>query len=81
MIHIITGVTLILLVLTGIYCHKRIKYLIWLQNDYDKNTSKYKDCPRELYISIENQVKLISLVLGRLFSLILAIAIFVLEIL
>lgn len=73
MIHIITNVTLILLVLTGIYCHKRIKYLIWLQHDYDKNTSKYKDCPKELYISIENSVKLTQLVVGRLMSIVFTI--------
>ena len=78
--HIITSVTLILLVLTGIYCHNKIKQLIWLQRDYDKNTSKYKDCPKELFISIENSVKLTQLVVGRLMSIVFTIIILLLYI-
>lgn len=81
MMHIITVLTIILLVLTSIYCHSKIKHIIWLQHDFDINTDKYNKVPKELILTVENQVKLISLVLGRLFSLILAIAIFVLKIL
>lgn len=81
MIHIITVLTVILLVLTSIYCHSRIRYIIWLQHDFDNNTDKYNGIPEELIITVENQVNLIQLVIGRLFSIVLAIVIVVLEIL
>lgn len=78
--HIITSVIVILCVLIATYCHNKIKQLIWLQHDYDKNISKYEYCPRELYVSIENSVKLIQLVVGRLISIVVTIIILLLYI-
>ena len=73
MVEVIVCVAVIALIAIGTYCHNKIKHLIWLQHDYDKNTSKYKDCPKELYISIENSVKLTQLVVVRLMSVVFTI--------